>query len=139
MISMESEELLRRGQSVLFAQPFSRLLNAELTELTRGAAEIQLVIRPDLLQQHGVVHGGVISYLADNALTFAGGSLIGDAVTLEYKVNYLRAAKGGRLSAKASVVSSTNNLAICKCEVYDGRDGDEILCAVAQGTIWKKT
>lgn len=31
-------------------------------------------LRDEHLQQHGFVHGGVISYLADNALTFAGGS-----------------------------------------------------------------
>jgi uncharacterized protein (TIGR00369 family) len=135
MNSMESEELFRRGQNVLLAQPFSRLLGAELTHLTEGMAEIQVAIRPDFLQQHGVVHGGVISYLADNVLTFAGGSLLGDAVTLEYKVNYLRAAKSGRLVAKANVISGTRNLAICRCEVYDV---NAILCAVAQGTIWKK-
>jgi uncharacterized protein (TIGR00369 family) len=138
MQSMESEELFRRGQNVLLAQPFSRLLGAELMQLTEGVAEIQIAIRPDFLQQHGVVHGGVISYLADNALTFAGGSLLGDAVTLEFKVNYLRAAKNGRLVAKASVVSGTRNIAICRCEVFEVNDTDTNLCAVAQGTIWKK-
>jgi uncharacterized protein (TIGR00369 family) len=135
---MESEELFRLGQNVLLAQPFSRLLDAELMHLTEGMAELQVAIRPDFLQQHGVVHGGVISYLADNALTFAGGSLLGDAVTLEYKMNYLRAARNGRLVAKANVTSGTRNLAICRCEVYEVNDVDAILCAVAQGTIWKK-
>ncbi len=66
-------ELLEFGKSILKAQPFSSLLGAELTALESGSAEIVLVVREEFKQQHGFVHGGVISYLADNCLTFAGG------------------------------------------------------------------
>jgi uncharacterized protein (TIGR00369 family) len=135
---MEPDALFERGQSVLNAQPFSRLLGAGLVHLSEGMAEIALTIRPEFLQQHGFVHGGVISYLADNTLTFAAGSVLGDAVTLEYKINYVRPAKGDRLVAKARVISSSKNLAICHCDIYSSADSDPQLCAVAQGSIWKK-
>ena len=81
-------DALEFGRSVLAAQPFSRLLGTELVAFETGGAELALDLKPDHLQQHGFAHGGVVSYLADNALTFAGGSVLGDSVTLEYKINY---------------------------------------------------
>jgi uncharacterized protein (TIGR00369 family) len=65
-------ELLELGKRILQEQPFNRLLGAELTLLENGKAEIILAVREDLKQQHGFVHGGVVSYLADNCLTYAG-------------------------------------------------------------------
>jgi acyl-coenzyme A thioesterase PaaI-like protein len=58
--------------------------------LLRCGVEIRLPISRQITQQHGFVHGGVVSYLADNALTFAGGRCLeGMVVTGEYKINYI--------------------------------------------------
>lgn len=94
-------------------------------------------IRNELLQQNGFVHGGVVSFAADNALTFAGGSMLGPAVlTSEYKINYLRPASGQTLVARASVVYAGKRQAVCRCDVFSVRaDLERVLCAVAQGTI----
>ena len=62
-------ELLERGRRAVAGQPFSVLLGAELTRLEPGLAELRLPLKPELMQQHDFVHGGVLSYLADNALT----------------------------------------------------------------------
>jgi acyl-coenzyme A thioesterase PaaI-like protein len=75
------EDLLDLGKQVLASQPFSVFVGAELLSFTQGYAELKIPIRPELKQQHGFVHGGVISYAADNALTFAGGSVLGPGVT----------------------------------------------------------
>jgi uncharacterized protein (TIGR00369 family) len=62
---------------------------------------------PALLQQNGFVHGGVLAYLADNCLTYAGGSVLGPVLTSEFKINYLRpVTEAGRLVAVATVVGS---------------------------------
>lgn len=125
------------AQSILEQQPFSRKLGAQLAAFSPGHAELVLPIVDDLRQQHGFVHGGVISYLADNALTFAGGSVLGDSVTVEFKVNYLRPAKGdGRLRAIADVIGHGKTQAVVRCEVYlEPEEGERVLCAAAQGTI----
>ena len=81
-----SDELLNHARKVLNQQAFSAMLGAQMDSFRPGHAEISLAVAPSLLQQHGFVHGGVLSYLADNALTFAGGSLLGDCVTVEYKL-----------------------------------------------------
>jgi acyl-coenzyme A thioesterase PaaI-like protein len=83
----EAEDLLTWGRQVLASQPFSVLVGARLNAFGHGAAEIEISIRDGLKQQHGFVHGGVISYVADNALTFAGGTALGPGVvTAEFKI-----------------------------------------------------
>jgi uncharacterized protein (TIGR00369 family) len=130
-------DLFEFGRKILEAQPFSALLGAELESLEPGTAILALVVREELKQQHGFVHGGVISYLADNALTYAGGSVLGDSVTSEYKINYLRPAIGEKLVARATVLSSGRNQAVCQCIVTAIKNSEEHTVAVAQGTINK--
>lgn len=124
------------AHAVFDAQPFSRFLGAELTAVGPGSAEIRIRNRPELQQQHGFLHGGVLSYLADNALTFAGGlALGGDALTAEYKINYARPAVGDVLIARAESLVTMRRQAVCQCSVYAEEGGTERLVAVAQGTI----
>ncbi|MEN9544394.1 MAG: hypothetical protein RLZZ598_1227, partial [Pseudomonadota bacterium] len=93
---------LQLGREILAKQPFSRLLGAELTQLAPGQCELQLPLRDDLKQHLGFAHGGVLSYLADNALTYAGGTAMQvPVVTSEFKINYVRPALGERLVARA--------------------------------------
>lgn len=131
-------EILEPGRRILDSQPFSKLLGAELVAFEPGRAELRIPIRADMHQQHGFVHGGVLSYAADNALTFAGGSVLGTAVvTSEYKINYLRPARGDALIARAAAVHAGKTQAVCRCEVFVLSEGSERLCATAQGTIAK--
>lgn len=131
-------DMLGLGKRILASQPFSVLLGAELLHLADGHAELRIPIRDELKQQHGFVHGGVISYAADNALTFAGGSVLGaDVVTSEFKINYLRPAQGDSLLARAAVVHCGRTQAVCRCDIFALEQGADRLCATAQGTIAK--
>ena len=88
---------LEYGRKILQEQPFSVLLGTELTLLEPGKAELRLSLDHKHQQQHGFAHGGVIAYLADNALTYAGGSVLGNPITLEMKINYIRPGIGAAL------------------------------------------
>ncbi len=133
----DDQRTLAWGREVLARQPFSRLLGAELLQLSaRGEAELALDLRDELMQQHGFAHGGVVSYLADNALTYAGGAALAvPVVTGEFKINYVRPAVGERLVARARAEAVTRTQAVCRCDVFALREGQARLCAVAQGTI----
>ena len=135
--NVHMSELFEFGKSILDSQPFSRLLGAELTSFEVGSAEITLRIKDEFKQQHGFVHGGVISYLADNCLTYAGGSIFGDSLTSEYKINYVRPAIGHTLIARATVISSGKRQAVCECKVYAVSEKGELVIAASQGTINK--
>ncbi|MFE8070062.1 PaaI family thioesterase [Marinobacteraceae bacterium S3BR75-40.1] len=133
------EDMLAMGRRILDAQPFSRWLGAELSAFEPGQATLTLDVTEQLFQQHGYVHGGVLSYLADNALTFAGGSHFGDAVTVEFKVNYVKPARGERLRAEARTAASGSRIATCQCDIWVESEGQApFVCAVAQGTIMGK-
>ncbi|NBM16169.1 PaaI family thioesterase [Streptomyces sp. GC420] len=125
------------AESVLTSQPFSRLIGARLTTFETGTATLEIPIRDELLQHDGHLHGGVLSYAADNAITFAAGSALGPAVlTSGLSVSYLRPAMGRALLARATVVHAGRRQAVCRCDlvVVDG-DEPDTLCAVAQGTV----
>jgi uncharacterized protein (TIGR00369 family) len=135
---MLMDDMLTMGRQVLALQPFSVLLGAELTAFSEGSTELKIPIKEELKQQHGFLHGGVISYAADNALTFVGGSILGPAVvTSEFKINYMRPVIGEYIIARATVIYSGKSQAVCRCDIYAGNDGKENLCATAQGTITK--
>jgi uncharacterized protein (TIGR00369 family) len=135
---MDHPDLLSCGREVLSRQPFSVLLGARLDVLEAGKAELSLPISPQVLQQDGFVHGGVLSYLADNALTYAGGSVLGKVLTSEFKINYVRPAlDGDRLVAVATVLGSGKTQAVCRCDVFVETGNGWKLCAAAQGTIRK--
>jgi uncharacterized protein (TIGR00369 family) len=131
-----SDDLFAVGQAALAAQAFSILLGTQLTVFEPGRAELSLLVKPEFAQQAGFIHGGVISYLADNALSFVGGSVLGvDVLSAEFKLNFLKPGQGQRLIARASVVSSSRRQAVCRCDIFAERVGQEYLCATALGTI----
>jgi uncharacterized protein (TIGR00369 family) len=138
MAMVDPETFLRMGREVLARQPFSVLLGAELRALEPGRCELAVAITEPLKQQMGFAHGGVVSYLVDNALTYARGTAMQvPVVTSEYKINYVRPAVGEHLIARARAVHVGEPQAVCLCEVYAQRAGQEMLCAIAQGTIAK--
>ena len=128
--------MLEAARVALRAQPFSVLLDAELTSFDSAGVELRVPINDKLKQQHGFVHSGVISYAADNALTFAAGFALGPSiVTSEYKINFLRPADGKTLLARANILYAGKSQAVCRCEVFAVAGEEKLLCAVALGTI----
>jgi uncharacterized protein (TIGR00369 family) len=136
--SVPSPQLaLTAAQQALAAQPFSRLLGARISTFGDGEAVLELDIREELHQQNGFVHGGVLSYAADNAITFAAGTVLGAAVlTSGFSIQYVRPAVGRTLRAEARVVHSGRRQAVIRCDLLTtADDGTQTLCAVAQGTV----
>ena len=97
-----------------------------------------LPLRAELTQQHGFVHGGVIGAMIDTACGFAASSLMSADVgvlTVEYKINFVSAARGDRLLAIAEVRKAGRTVTFVEGEarVLDG--GHERLVATMQATM----
>lgn len=123
---------LAMAQQVLTAQPFSTLLGARIAAFDTGSARLELDLDPDLTQQFGYAHGGVLAYLADNAVTFAAGSVLGpDVVTSGVAIEYLRPARTGPLVADALVEVATTRHAVCRVTI----SCPEGTVAVGQGRV----
>src|SRR5689334_7616106 len=134
---MRMNNMFDVGKRALEAQPFSVLVGAELAVYETGRAELHVPITDQLKQHHGFVHGGVVSYAADNTLTFAGGSVLGTGgvVTSEFKINYVRPATGDLLIARATVLYGGKTQAVVRCDVFAKTGDQEKLCATAQGSV----
>src|SRR6516164_947186 len=127
-----------RVRSSFDRQGAMRLIGARLAEVSPGCCAIELPYREDLTQQHGYVHAGIVSAIADSAGGYAGFTLFpadSSVLTVEYKVNLLAPAAGERLVAVGEVVKQGRTLAITRGEVY-AEDGERrTLCAIMQQTL----
>jgi uncharacterized protein (TIGR00369 family) len=126
---------LTRARQALAAQPFNDLVGARLTAFEEERAVLELDILDHHRQQFGLVHGGVLAYCADNALTFAAGTVLGpDILTTEVTLRYLRPARDGRLRTTAVVEHCDGRLALCSARIEAiAADGTVELCALAHG------
>jgi uncharacterized protein (TIGR00369 family) len=113
-------------------------VGARLARVEPGFVEIHLPFRPELTQQHGVIHGGVVSMIVDSACGFAGLTLFPantSILTVEYKINLLAPARGDALLARGWVARAGRTLTVCRGEAYAVTGGEEKLIATALETL----
>lgn len=126
-------------RAALEAQGFLKLVGAEVVEIAPGEVIMALDRRPEVLQQGGLFHGGVIAFLVDNTATAAAGTVIDRSrrtvLTAEYKLNIVAPAKGDRLICRAKVLKPGRMLTIVEAKVHCRSGAEEKLTAVALATI----
>lgn len=113
---------------------FSRLLGCRPLRVEGGAAEVLLPLTAELRNRAGKLHGGAIFSLVDIAMGLACSSAHGFAhksVTVECKINYMRAIDDGEVLCHARVIHHGSRTLVLEAEVRQG----EALVARAQGTF----
>ena len=119
-------------------QTVMSLIGAQLTRVEPGLVEISLGYRVDLAQQHGYLHAGIITTIADSAGGFAAYSLMppnSEVLSVEFKVNLLRPAKGETFSAVAEVVKPGKTLTVVRADVFGMEHDRRELVATMLGTM----
>ncbi|WP_166361106.1 PaaI family thioesterase [Pseudomonas akapageensis] len=113
---------------------FSELLGCRLQRLDKGVAEVTLTLAPQLRNRAGKLHGGAMFSLVDTAMGLACSSAHGfdqQSVTLECKINYLRAVSEGEVLCVAKVLHNGRRTLVVDAEVLQG----DKLIAKAQATF----
>ncbi len=113
------------------------LFGAELVRVEPGLVEIGLAWREDLTQQHGFLHAGVTSAIADSAGGYASFSLMpagSSILTIEYKVNLLAPAAGERFLAVGRVLRPGRRVTTCEIEVLALRGDTRKPCLIGLQT-----
>lgn len=107
------------------AVPHNRWLSLRLVRCDETGAEIALPVRPEFVQEEGVVHGGIIAAAADTAAVYAfwpflaGGTRM---TSIEFKVNFLKPvlADKGDVRARSRVVQRGRKVGVCQVDVHQG-------------------
>lgn len=101
-------------------QGLMRTLGATLGRVAPGEVEIVLVPKPEISQQHGFVHAGAVSAIADSAAGNAALSLMPagrGVLTTEFKINLVSPAAGERIIARGRVVKAGRTLTLVQSDV----------------------
>ncbi|SOD91332.1 PaaI family thioesterase [Streptomyces sp. Ag109_G2-15] len=134
-----SPEVRQRIQDSFDRQGLMGHLGARIGHIGPGRVHIVLPVRPEVTQQHGHVHAGATSAIADSAGGYAALTLLSEdseVLTVEYKINLLAPASGEHIEAVGTVLKSGRTLTVCQLEVYGVEDnGGQKLVANGQQTL----
>ena len=113
-------------------------LGITLKDIGPGWCETHLDVKPRHLQQTGVVHAGVLATLADHTAGAAGTTVITAEtflLTVEFKINLLRAASAPKLWCRGQVLKAGRRLCVAESEVFASMETTTKLVAKATVTM----
>jgi len=102
--------------------PLARLFGMELVDIELDKAVMAIVIRDDLRQPSGVLHGGVTASLIDTAMAFAVRTRlpINEATaTIDLTIHYLRPHTTGTCTCTAVVVRAGKRIFTVSADVVN--------------------
>jgi acyl-CoA thioesterase len=113
-------------------EPIASLLNMKLVELSPGYAKIEMKLVPEHVNFNGLIFGGIIMSLADEAFAYATNSIITPNVASQFNIHFSAGAKvGDTLIAECKVIKSGKRVCISEMMIAD-QEGK--LIARATGT-----
>lgn len=133
-----SPEVQARIRASFERQGLMRHLGARIEHVAPGCVHIVLPSRPEVTQQHGYIHAGATSAIADSAGGYAAYTLFPEntsVLTVEYKINHLAPAVGDHLEAVGMVLKHGRTLTVCQLQVFGIRDEHRSLVATGQQTV----
>lgn len=119
-------------------QHFMELLGITMVHVAPGECDLILTPRQALHQQHGFVHAGATTTMADSAAGYAASTLFeanNSVLTTEFKMNLLNPARGDRLVARGRVIKPGRTLTICRSDVFGITDETETHLATGLFTM----
>jgi uncharacterized protein (TIGR00369 family) len=135
---IDNATFVERIRTSFAKQGLMGTLGASLTSVAPGLVEIALSPAPAISQQHGFVHAGAVSAIADTAAGYAALSLMPPdrgVLTTEFKINLVAPAVGDRILARGRVVKAGRTLTLAQTEVFAVNGGTEKLIALLTATL----
>lgn len=122
--------------SLVKSDPFAKYLGITLLEIGEGYAVGSMEVKPQLLNGHGITHGGAIFALADSVFGAASNSHGPSALALDIHISFIKATQEGEiLQATARVENLTNKTGLYRMEVTDSSGQ---MVAIAEGRVIRK-
>jgi uncharacterized protein (TIGR00369 family) len=135
MTDKSQKDTLATLKDALKNSAFTNKMGAVPTYCQDGESIVEMEVAPDMTQHMGIIHGAVLGFIADSACCWAAISELGNVVTSEYKINFIKPAIGKKLIAKGKVIGSTHKSATTRADIFVQKNGSEKLVATALATI----
>lgn len=138
MHNPELTDIEERIRSSFAKQGLMNTLGATLNSVLPGVVEIALKPVAAISQQHGFVHAGAVSSIADTAAGYAALSMMPSdrgVLTTEFKINLVAPAVGDLIVAQGRVVKAGRTLTLAQTEVFAEKDGQRKLVALLTATL----
>jgi uncharacterized protein (TIGR00369 family) len=135
-------ETVARVRASISRQTLLTTLGVTIERLAPGYVELGLTSRADILQQHGFVHAGALTTIADSACGYAaytGFPEDRDVLTVDFSMSLVAPAAQSAFVAAGRVIRSGRTLSACRGEVYGIADGERQLVALIQATMMAVT
>ena len=134
----EDSDFEARVRASFRRQAIMETIGAVLARVAPGEVEIELPFGDTLTQQHGYVHGGIITAIADSACGYAALTLLpagAEVLTVEYKINFLAPARGTRFVARGCVIRPGRTITVCRGDVTAVESGAQVPVASMLATM----
>ncbi len=106
-------------------QPFDEFLGFQYKRLEDNQVQIIMPVQDLFINSTGVIHGGIISSLADVAvsnLLLANEDGIQQAVTVDLNVTFMKPAVGTYLMANAKIEKQGKTLIHTECSIFNDKE-----------------
>lgn len=113
-------------------EPIAGFLGLKLVEFTEGYAKVTMKMRPEYVNFNGMVFGGIVMAVADQAFAYATNSMLSPNLAVQFNIHLIAAAAAGdELTAECRVAKSGRRISVSEMTVtnQEGR-----LVAKATGT-----
>jgi acyl-CoA thioesterase len=99
-------------------EPIARFLKMRLVELTPGYAKVVMKLLPEHQNFNGLVFGGIIMALTDQAFAYASNSLIQPSLATQFNIHFFNSpGVGDELTAECWAVKSGRRVGISEMKV----------------------
>jgi len=129
--TLTPEDLARACADAMWQEDdASKGLGMEILRIGPGEATLAMTVQPQMVNGHGIAHGGFIFTLADSAFAYACNSYNEHAVAAQGNISFIRPGKiGDRLVATAREISRAG-----RSGIYDVRvTVDDVVIAELRG------
>lgn len=122
-----------------YVQGFPAYCGFTVDHVDEGVFESRLIIRPEHKQQDGFVHAGVIATIADHTAGYSAYTIVPEntrILTIEFKINYFKPARGNELICKSKVISPGKKIIVSESEIYSRSDKKDVLVSKATVSLF---
>jgi acyl-CoA thioesterase len=114
----QTQENIKELKASEAGEPIAEFLNMKLVELTPGYAKVTMKLTPEHMNFNGLVFGGIVMAVADQAFAYGTNSLARPSIATQFNIHLISgAAAGDELTAECRVIRSGRRIGVSEMTV----------------------